>query len=98
MNKIKILSKSLFSFLLVISFVVSSTAAFAEIVGRLSVHWSPKHHSAKHAQIFADEVNKRANGKLKIEVYPSKQLFGIREVMGAVTSGAVELGLSLIHI
>ena len=64
----------------------------SEIVGRLSVHWSPKHHSAKHAQIFADEVNKRAKGKLKIEVYPSKQLFGIREVMGAVTSGAVELG------
>ena len=92
MNKIKTLSKSLVSFFLVISFVVSSTAAFAEIVGRLSVHWSPKHHSAKHAQIFADEVNKRANGKLKIEVYPSKQLFGIREVMGAVTSGAVELG------
>ena len=92
MNKIKILSKSLVSFFLVISFVISSTAAFAEIVGRLSVHWSPKHHSAKHAQIFADEVNKRANGKLKIEVYPSKQLFGIREVMGAVTSGAVELG------
>ena len=92
MNKIKILSKSLISFFLVISFVISSTAAFAEIVGRLSVHWSPKHHSAKHAQIFADEVNKRANGKLKIEVYPSKQLFGIREVMGAVTSGAVELG------
>ena len=30
--------------------------------------------------------------KIKIEVYPSKQLFGIREVMGAVTSGAVELG------
>ena len=92
MKKIKILSKSLVSFFLVISFVISSTAAFAEIVGRLSVHWSPKHHSAKHAQIFADEVNKRANGKLKIEVYPSKQLFGIREVMGAVTSGAVELG------
>ena len=72
--------------------LVSSTISYAEIVGRLSVHWSPKHHSAKHAQIFADEVNKRANGKLKIEVYPSKQLFGIREVMGAVTSGAVELG------
>ena len=53
MNKIKNLSKSLISFFLVISFVVSSTAAFAEIVGRLSVHWSPKHHSAKHSQIFA---------------------------------------------
>ncbi len=92
MIKFKSISKTLMSFVLVVSFLVSSTAAFAEIVGRLSVHWSPKHHSAKHAQIFADEVNKRANGKLKIEVYPSKQLFGIREVMGAVTSGAVELG------
>ena len=48
MNKIKILSKSLVSFFLVISFVITTTAAFAEIVGRLSVHWSPKHHSAKH--------------------------------------------------
>ncbi len=64
----------------------------AEQVARLSVHWSAKHHCAKHAQIFADRVNERAKGKLKIEVYPSKQLFGIREVMGAVTSGAVELG------
>ncbi len=64
----------------------------AEKVARLSVHWSAKHHCAKHAQIFADKVNERAKGKLKIEVYPSKQLFGIREVMGAVTSGAVELG------
>ena len=64
----------------------------AEKVARLSVQWSAKHHCAKHAQIFADKVNERAKGKLRIEVYPSKQLFGIREVMGAVTSGAVELG------
>ena len=92
MIKFKSISKTLISFTFIVSFLVSSTAAFAEIVGRLSVHWSPKHHSAKHAQIFADEVNKRSNGKLKIEVYPSKQLFGVREVMGAVASGAVELG------
>jgi TRAP-type C4-dicarboxylate transport system substrate-binding protein len=64
----------------------------AEKVARLSVHWSAKHHCAKHAQIFADRVNERTKGRLRIEVYPSKQLFGIREVMGAVTSGAVELG------
>ena len=92
MNKFKSIYKAIISLTFVFSFVLTSTAAFSEIVGRLSVHWSPKHHSAKHAQIFADEVNKRAKGKLKIEVYPSKQLFGIREVMGAVTSGAVELG------
>ena len=92
MNKFKSIYKAIIGLTFIFSFVLNSTAAFSEIVGRLSVHWSPKHHSAKHAQIFADEVNKRAKGKLKIEVYPSKQLFGIREVMGAVTSGAVELG------
>lgn len=61
-------------------------------VARLSVHWSPTHHSAVHAQMFADEVNRRAEGRLRIDVFPSGQLFGIREQLGAVTSGAVELG------
>lgn len=63
-----------------------------EYTGRLSVHWSPTHHSAIHAEMFANEVNERAEGRLKIEFFPSGQLFGIREQLGAVTSGAVELG------
>ena len=69
MLKVKSVYRAIISFFFVVSFVISSTTAFAEIVGRLSVHWSPKHHSAKHAQIFADEVNKRANGKLKIDCW-----------------------------
>ena len=72
---------------------IDINSVFAEnFVARMSGHWSPKHQSAIHSQIFADEVTKRSNGRLKIEFYPSKQLFGIREVMGAITSGAVELG------
>ena len=68
-------------------------SAYAEnLVARMSGHWSPKHQSAIHSQIFADEVTKRSEGRLTIQFYPSKQLFGIREVMGAVSSGAVELG------
>ena len=78
--------------ILITLFAVSTSLFAEEIVARLSVHWSPKHYNAKHAQIFADEVTKRSNGRLKIEVYPAKQLFGIREVMGAITSGAVEMG------
>lgn len=70
----------------------ASTAMAEEIVARLSVHWGPKHHSAIHAQMYADEVNKRASGKLRIDVFPAGQLFGIREQLGAVTSGAVEMG------
>ncbi|MEM1428516.1 MAG: TRAP transporter substrate-binding protein [Pseudomonadota bacterium] len=63
-----------------------------DYVARLSMHWSPSHHSAIHAQMFADEVNRRAEGRLRIDVFPSGQLFGIRDQLGAVTSGAVEIG------
>ena len=69
-----------------------NTLVAEQFTARLSGHWSPKHQSAIHSQLFADEVTKRSNGRLKIDFYPSKQLFGIREVLGAVTSGAVELG------
>lgn len=72
--------------------VSSATSHAEEIVARLSVHWGPKHHSAVHAKMYADEVNKRAAGKLRIDLFPAGQLFGIREQLGAVTSGAVEIG------
>jgi TRAP-type C4-dicarboxylate transport system substrate-binding protein len=76
---------------LAISFT-SFQAVADQIVARMSGHWSPTHQSSIHSQMFADEVTKRSDGRLKIEYYPSKQLFGIREVLGAITSGAVELG------
>ena len=72
--------------------LTSLQAVADQIVARMSGHWSPTHQSSIHSQMFADEVTKRSNGRLKIEYYPSKQLFGIREVLGAITSGAVELG------
>ena len=72
--------------------LVSGIAQAQDYVARLSVHWGPKHHSAIHTQMFADEVNKRAEGRLRIDVFPSGQLFGIREQLGAVTSNAVEMG------
>ena len=72
--------------------LTSFQAVADQIVARMSGHWSPTHQSSIHSQMFADEVTKRSGGRLKIEYYPSKQLFGIREVLGAITSGAVELG------
>jgi len=64
----------------------------AEYTGRLSMHWNDKHHCTKHAQMFVDEVFEKSDGRLKIEVFHSGQLFGIREIMAGVTSGAVDLG------
>ncbi len=75
-----------------ISVLAPMIASAQEYTARLSVHWGPKHHSAIHTQLFADEVNRRAEGRLKIDVFPSGQLFGIREQLGALTSAAIEMG------
>ena len=57
----------------------------AEYTGRLPMHWNDKHHCTKNAQMFVDEVFEKSNGRLKIEVFHSGQLFGIREIMGCIT-------------
>ena len=96
MNNLKIHMNTIFRYglgtLSAIAVLAGQTAFAENLVARMSGHWSPKHQSAIHSQIFADEVTKRSKGRLTIQFYPSKQLFGIREVMGAVSSGAVELG------
>jgi TRAP-type C4-dicarboxylate transport system substrate-binding protein len=75
-----------------IAIAFSTVAQADEIVARMSYHWAPKHPSAIHAKAFAEAVNTRLAGKFKIELYPAGQLFGIREVLGAIASGAVEMG------
>lgn len=77
---------------LVVGTLSAPVASADEIVARLSYHWAPKHHSAIYSQEFADRVNARGEGKIRIETFPSGQLFGIREIMGALTTGSVQLG------
>ena len=43
---------------------------------------------------FAQEVGKRTNGNVKVEIYPGGQLFGYRNGIDATTMGAVEMGLT----
>ena len=50
------------------SLFATGIASAEGIVARLSVHWGPKHHSAIHAKMYTDEVNKRAAGKLRIDL------------------------------
>jgi TRAP-type C4-dicarboxylate transport system substrate-binding protein len=58
---------------------------------RLSYHWFPKHHAAIYANKFASEVEKATNGRLKIEIFDSGQLFNIRQALTAVSSGSVQM-------
>ena len=90
---IRILAAVKWHLLIIMSLVFGALPAAADqMVARMSGHWSPTHQSSVHAQMFADMVSERSGGRLKIEYYPSGQLFGIRDVLGAITSGAVELG------
>ncbi|MFH1758652.1 MAG: TRAP transporter substrate-binding protein [Pseudomonadota bacterium] len=59
---------------------------------RLSYHWFPEHHSAKMASLFAAECKEATRGRLEIEVFPSGQLFGIRQIVPSLSSGSVEIG------
>jgi len=43
---------------------------------------------------FKKEVEKRSNNTVSIEIFDKAQLFGSTEVVGAVSSGAVEIGIA----
>ena len=77
--------------------VGAGTACAQGLTARLSYHWTPDHESAISAKKFADEVNRRAAGKLKIDVFPSGQLYSIRQIIGALSAGSVEMGGVVTH-
>jgi len=66
----------------------------AEKVLRLTLQLPATHHLGVNVQSFADEVNKNTNGEIKVEIYPSAQLYKDKEVPQAVSSGAVEMGVA----
>lgn len=81
-------------------FVVLSVLALdagAQTAARLSYHWAPDHESAVMSKKYADEVNKRGAGKIKIDAFPGGQLYTIRQVLGALSAGSVELGGVVTH-
>lgn len=71
--------------------------AAAQVNARLSYHWAVDHESAVMSKKFAGEVNKRGAGKIRIDVFPGGQLYTIRQVLGALSAGSVELGGVVTH-
>lgn len=76
---------------------MSAAQAQDKQMARLSYHWGSDHESAKMAKKFADEVTARSKGRLTIEVFPSGQLFTIRQIIGALSAGSVEMGGVVTH-
>ena len=74
-------------------FLLTSTA-YAEKTLRISLQLPLKHHLGQNLLNFQKEVEKESNGSLKIEIYPSAQLYKDKEVPQAVSSGAIEMGVA----
>jgi tripartite ATP-independent transporter DctP family solute receptor len=67
-------------------------AAEPEITLRYAGNLPINHFITRSQQFYAKRVMEKANGKVKIEVYPAGQLFTDKDMLRALPSGAVDMG------
>ncbi len=75
-------------------FVCFCGNASAEKTLRISLQLPIKHHLGQNLLDFQQEVEKESKGALKVEIYPSAQLYKDKEIPQAVASGAIEMGVA----
>jgi len=63
------------------------------IVIKLAGTLPADHQLSKTGQKFADEVNAKANGELKVEFYPAGQLYNDATMVQAIPQGGIEMGI-----
>ncbi len=68
--------------------------AQAEKTLRITLQLPLKHHLGQNLVAFKDEVERETKGSIKVEIYPSAQLYKDAEVPQAVSSGAVDMGVA----
>jgi C4-dicarboxylate-binding protein DctP len=71
---------------------LSPVVAQAETTIRVTLQLPETHSLGRNWQEFAKIVEEKSGGDLKVQLFPSAQLFKDNEVPGAVGSGAIEAG------
>jgi len=74
--------------------VGATLSAAAQTTLRVTLQLPLKHHLGQNILEFKKEVEEKSGGDLKIEIFPSAQLYKDKEVPQAVASGAVEMGIA----
>ncbi len=64
----------------------------AETIIRVTLQLPETHSLGQNWNAFKDIIEEKSGGELKVQLFPSAQLFKDKEVPGAVGSGAVEAG------
>lgn len=80
----------------VAALMIAPVAAHAETTIRVTLQLPEKHSLGVNWKDFAKIVEQKSGGELKVQLFPSAQLFKDKEVPGAVGSGAVEAGSAFI--
>ncbi len=75
---------------------LAAPVAYAEKVLRVTLQLPLKHHLGENLVDFKTEVERETQGAIKVEIYPSAQLYKDSEVPKAVSSGAIEMGVASI--
>lgn len=60
---------------------------------KLSNQFPPAHHLSKSLLVFAEKVKEYSGGELSVEIFDSGSLFRDEEIVRAIRSGSVEIGL-----
>jgi len=69
-------------------------AQAAETTLRISLQLPLKSHLGQNLLFFKNDVEKKSNNAIKVEIYDSAQLYKDKEVPQAVGSGAIEMGVA----
>lgn len=69
-----------------------SAAAFAEIIIRVTLQLQESHPLGENLKSWKEIVERDSNGQLKVQIFPSAQLFKDNFVGQAVGAGAVPMG------
>ena len=75
-----------------VSFVSVSAAQTYTI--KIGIGHPPDHSFVIASQKFKDLIEKRSNGRLKAEIFPSSQLGGEREMQEMVALGTLEMSVT----
>jgi TRAP-type C4-dicarboxylate transport system substrate-binding protein len=71
-----------------------STLAAQTYTIKMGIGHPPDHSFVIASQKFKDLIEKRSNGRLKAEIYPSSQLGGEREMQEMVALGTLEMSVT----
>ncbi len=92
MEKRKIIYQGLFTFLLALVLLISTSASAREVVLKASHQWPGGKGDVRDemVQIIKNEVEKAGVG-MRIQVYPGKSLFKPKEQWGAMVKGRLDI-------